>query len=373
MPIKQMIIYPFDENAEIMVYEDSFLSRFSQLEKIYLCSPRGWRRQCEMIGKYQENLKYEVSYMPFDECIDTADAVVFVECEDENLIKPRIEMAAEKGVVIYDLAYDEHKRSELKCKCERNGGKYFSFRNNVHSEGYIIKPGSELLELKTPLIAVGSQVCSLGQEFLEYGLKGYFKKKGYNVTLVSSCNYVHISEDYGIPAFMRDNSYSDAEKILMFNRFLKNVENENNPDAIILGIPEEMMVYTNGLYGNFAMMAHKILYATKPDYFIYCMPYDCYNKELFNSVIKCIEYRFGISVDGISLSKKQVDWMTIENAYPTKVPFISVSENSVDELISILEENGDLTVYAHMRERDVEKLGNNIASVLSQGRRDLVF
>lgn len=374
MKIKKLLIYPYDENAEILLWDKSFFRNYSDLETVYLCSPKGWRTKDLMISNVSNKLEYDICRENYSESIKSVELAIFTMSMYNDLTISKMEEAAKRGIIIYDLLKYNNRRQELQCICISNGGEYYYYNDN---DSFSINVnelyGIGLVELKTPIVTIGSQVCSIGQEFLEFGITGFLRKEGYKTTLISSSYFAGLSENHEVPSCLNSVKYNDTEQILLFNRYLKMVEKEETSDVIVLGIPGGMMPYTNELYGDFGMTALKMFQAMRPDFFVYCMPFDLYNEAMLNKIMNCIRYRFGSEVDCINLCRKQVDWMRIDSMHPSTVPFIDVEEKRLDDYIENHTKDVAISFFSHTKHGDINKIGDQILNKLSRGVKKVVF
>ena len=111
--------------------------------------------------------------------------------------------------------------------------------------------------------------------------------------------------DSPIPDWFFDRKYTEAEKISLFNILLKNIEKEEKPDAIVVGVPEGIIPLTKKHHFNYGVYAFEICCAVAPDYVILALPYGEYNDEFYEEMKILCQYRLNTRLDSFYVSSYQ--------------------------------------------------------------------
>ncbi len=129
--------------------------------------------------------------------------------------------------------------------CKYKGNIFIQYPLNKNYEicSYVDK--LEIQEIKTPVIFVMGVGENAHKFEIQLSVRENLFNMGYKVSQVGSRNYCEMFNFHSFPEFMYSNMYSETEKIKLFNNFIKNIENQENPDVIIIGIPGTIMRINN--------------------------------------------------------------------------------------------------------------------------------
>lgn len=161
-------------------------------------------------------------------------------------------------------------------------------------------------EIQTPIIVV----CGLHEYTRKFAIQlellRYFERNGYHVSLIGTKAYGQCFGIHALPSFLFHN-ISEKKKILGFHKYVKRIENKENPDVIILGIPGGIAPYSEKFPGYFGITMYEIMQAVSPDAVVLSCLYENYNKKYFEDLQKKFFYTYGINIDCFHISTFQVD------------------------------------------------------------------
>ena len=80
--------------------------------------------------------------------------------------------------------------------------------------------------------------------------------------MIGSKNFSKIFDCYQFPTFMFRN-ISEREKILAFQGYIRNIEKDEEPDIIIIGVPGGMMPFNEKFPGNFGITLYEVMLAVQ--------------------------------------------------------------------------------------------------------------
>lgn len=150
---------------------------------------------------------------------------------------------------------------------------------------------------ETPVIYVLG-VSGMTQKFdLQLYLRSQFISRGYKVSQIGSKSLCETMGFYSVPAFIFSSKYTETEKVLKLNAFIKEIEERENPDVIIMGIPDGIMPLTQKHHFNFGIPAYEMCCAVNPDFSILSLFDGMYNDEFFEEMTKLCKYRLNIDLD----------------------------------------------------------------------------
>ena len=133
-------------------------------------------------------------------------------------------------------------------------------------------------------------------------------EREYKTTTVSSNSLGALFGCYTIPSFL----YSDIsfmQKIAMFNSFILDICKNDDPDVIILGIPEGIVPFESYEFNHFAEYPLVISNAVSIDFAILCV-YHMEGQLLsegFENMENYCKAKFGVHIDAFSISQTNVE------------------------------------------------------------------
>ena len=140
-------------------------------------------------------------------------------CDFEKDIVPFLEKNIDRLENVF-FCWNE-KRDYIKDLCKRNNTKYHEFKSDLDD----INIGDNILyQVKTPVILVSSLAEMADKFYTEMSIYNFFKSKGYNTKLIGTKSYSGLFNVNTFPEFMFNNRYSNEEKIIKFNHYIKVLE-----------------------------------------------------------------------------------------------------------------------------------------------------
>ncbi|QNU67995.1 TIGR04066 family peptide maturation system protein [Ruminiclostridium herbifermentans] len=159
-----------------------------------------------------------------------------------------------------------------------------------------------LRKFETPVITVLG-ICGMTQKFdIQLYLRSHFLKNGYKVSQIGTKQACEILGFHSIPDFLFEKNYSEVEKILKFNSFIKEIEKKEKPDLIIIGVPDAIIPLNRKHHLGFGIPAYEICSAIQSDFSILSMFNGEYSNDFFDEMSKVCKYRLNIELDAFFIS-----------------------------------------------------------------------
>lgn len=153
-----------------------------------------------------------------------------------------------------------------------------------------------------PIIAVFG-VGEMTQKLdLQIYLRTYFGKD-FKVCQIGTRKDGNMLGMYSFPEFMLEKKYSEKEKISKFNHWIKELEDENHPDVIIIGIPGGILPLNDKHTFDYGILAYEIFSAIKPDYSIMALYAGKYTDRFYEEMTMLCKYRYDFELDSFFISK----------------------------------------------------------------------
>lgn len=163
--------------------------------------------------------------------------------------------------------------------------------------------GDEKIDIEVPIISVMG-LLPMTQKFeLQLYLRKRFIEKGYKVSQIGSKPAAELFGFHAMPDYMFTNQYTDIQKIIRFNNFVKKIEDEEKPDLIIVGIPDVIIPFSSKHSYSYGLYAFEILNAVQPDFSFVNLASGKYNEQFYDELTKLCHYRFNLDVDSFYIAQ----------------------------------------------------------------------
>lgn len=311
MKRNRVMVYPYDKEFLSLLRHSN---KINQFEITNIVSPFGWGFNGKDAGviDYGEPLGIIVKDN-FDLALNECDTVIFnkplLELNYEKFIKSKISTAIEKNKNIICLArLEDNDRSQFEIQC-RSKGLTFEYYSNSYEYDNALKEVTKVSEINSPIVFVMGLSEDTNKFGVQLALRKKFMENGYKVSQIGSRSYSGFLGFNPMPDFMFNNQVADYEKIMLFNRFVKNIEEEEKPDVIIVGIPGGIMPINSNFPNKFGITAFEISRAITPDATVLCTHYNMFYKEYFENIMLLLKYRFSAELSCYYVNNTMLDFM----------------------------------------------------------------
>ncbi|RCX12216.1 peptide maturation system protein (TIGR04066 family) [Anaerobacterium chartisolvens] len=325
----RVAVYPYDNEMY------PYLKYKSMLENIdirMLLSPAGWA-----LGS-KKACGYEIKTMLTADDYSELDALWITDSinklQEEHLYEVIEEMLRNGKQIILSRKIHPETYYAILETCKRYSGALIDKSINVKDFTKENIPLS-LQEIYTPIVCVAGIGERTDKFLVQLGVKHCFEKMGYDVAMVSSrTNSIFLNNVHAFPAFMEGDLPAEY-KIVLFNHFIKEIEQLKEPEVIIVGIPEGIMPMSKLQVGYFGIHAFEIFNAITPDFLALCLYGNDISDLYLSEMKKIIQYRFQTNVDSFYLSNTMQDVFTVNRAMP--IEYFARETENIRLLVSNLE------------------------------------
>jgi peptide maturation system protein (TIGR04066 family) len=280
---RKIVIFPVDRtSASLARYTSSLL----MYEPVPLLPPSLSILEnqdiSELDGGYFANIKLSISY--YDE-LSKSELIYFCDSSsitDNDLYHDLIKYAKGIGKEVIISKYLMARLDMLN-------------ENDMETIEYLDKSAvSKLIEIDTPIISIFTQGRNCDQANIEMSLRKYFIDKKYRVMQIGTRICSELFGFNAIPDFLCEPSIDTMQKIVMFNRFVYNLSISENPDIIIIGVPEGIMKYNNRILNGLGVMPFIIQSAIQSDIGIVSLYQNNYTKKYLDELMLYCKYKLGV-------------------------------------------------------------------------------
>jgi peptide maturation system protein (TIGR04066 family) len=308
---KKVLVFPYDSEFSPVLRHHEMMPEYTVAGVV---SPPGWgiNGKDAAVADGGDLLNITVN-SDFESLLPICDCVLFSESEKqldfEKSILPRVLKAAEHGKeILYLKELDEDKKKRLKSVCKKYNVVFKSnedFKDTFSVDGAY---GLKLHKINTPVIFVTGSYEKTQKFEIQLSLREAFSSLGYNISQIGSKNYCELIGFHSFPEFMFSCELNEERKIYAFNNYLKEIEIEENPDVIIIGIPGGIMRLNDSFTGKFGIIAYEVSQAVTPDVSVFSTFYEDFSSEYFEKLGMSVKYKLGFEVSCYNLSNVKFDW-----------------------------------------------------------------
>jgi len=369
---EKVVLYPFDIQSVPLLRHKHLLNNYDIVGAV---SPEGWGLCGKDAGLTDCGNKLGIEVKSsMSEFIENCDTVFFVDSfyklDFKNEIYPEMLRCIESNRNIINLMdIKKEYEEQLKELCAAANVCYKSFSIKDESR-YAAKDEENIVKINTPVIFVMGLAERLNKFELQLALRERLLNLGYKVSQIGSRSHCEIMGFHSFPEFMYSTTVSEVEKIILFNRLVKQIELIEKPDAIVIGIPGGTMVFNNEYTNKFGIFAFEISQAVNPDFVVFSTLYEDFTPEYFKKISNLTKYKFGFDVDCFNLANTVFDWQKLGSIESDL--YLKLSSSFIDEKITNFR-NKNIQVYNILNDNDSNMLVENIIEKLSgYGELDII-
>ncbi|QNU67334.1 TIGR04066 family peptide maturation system protein [Ruminiclostridium herbifermentans] len=364
--MERLIVYPFDIEFSPVLRHMGLIENYTITA---LISPRGWwgtsNDACIVDGGKPTGLKISSDFESNLEHCDTVLISDYCKFLDYNKsVFPKIVIAVEhKRNIICTLPLEENQKKQIADLCQKKGVYFKHYHIKIRPLSSIKK--QIILDINTPIICVAGISERTDKFNVQLALREKFLQEGYKVSQVGSKSWCELLGFHSFPNFMYSSYILESDKIVLFNQYIKNIEEEEQPDVIILGIPGGIIPINNNLTNRFGILAYMVSQAIIPDAFIFCTLYEDHKSDYYEELAKSMKYKFGFEVDAYSISNTKFDWSSYmsQPAMSKKFEVLTINNVDVDSKINSLRDC-NFKLYNIKNEKDKTRLSEYIIDKL---------
>lgn len=251
--------------------------------------------------KYIDFTEYEISGL----CVLQDSNIVAENKEDIPVLDMEsIDLGLFDVVILVDKTYHTHSFIKDSIRC---GKKVIDAGLLKTIEMKRLDDISEEQKLETPVIFVAGVTPYTEKFHVQLALRKRLLDNGYKVSQIGSKEYSGLFGLHSYPLFMSE-PMDNTKRILLFRKYVKYIEQKEQPDIIVIGIPGGIMGINRKHHFDFGMTAYMVSQAVEPDYVIMNMLYgQNYTKGQLEEINQCCKYKLNFEVDSFHLSNSFFD------------------------------------------------------------------
>lgn len=221
----------------------------------------------------------------------------------------------------------------------------------------------KLITPKASVIFIGEVISGLDSFKITLGITTNMRKHGYKtITLVekSWCDFLNLTP---MPDFMIQNNMDDNSKVYAFNQFIRQLEQKENPDLIIIQLPGAIMRFNDNLTAGFGIVPYLIGLAVQAEYMIFSSSYNIMPPTYYESLSERFEHQIGVGIDFLHMSNALID--VNDSKGPDNFSFLRVEQEKVENEVNRLNQIGEIPVFNCNNLIECEEMCEQIISMLA--------
>ncbi|MBA4687642.1 MAG: TIGR04066 family peptide maturation system protein [Candidatus Galacturonibacter soehngenii] len=298
----RVFVYPYDEDFEIFLMHKGLLD----LEIKDLLSPVGWG------VKNPEGyvIKTQINQINLEEM----DAMLLIdsnrfELSEEDIMLMVLKAVKNNMAIVLNRCVTDELLIEIKNLCKGASAKLIDLRKTSQ---YDFVNSEKLQTIDTPIVTIVGMGQRCNKFETQVSIKVYLEKLGYRVCVVSSRRNTEFAGIHGFPDFMYGNQLDETTKIIHFNHYIKKLEQEEQPEIILVGVPGSIMPVSKTHPEHFGVFAFEVLQAIQSDMLIFCMHHNIYKDQYFEELKNLTKYRLQTELDAFVIGNDSYDSFSIE-------------------------------------------------------------
>lgn len=341
--MNKVAIFPYDYKF-LPILENLDAIKEVSISKVLSFKSWGYVGRC--ISALSEEAEYNLVVEDVFEMTDTTafHAFMLIDSEhdlDEQYLYQVIEDMSAQHKDVWILKKLERKQLEkIKSICRRNNVKIKLLLQSDGADGTdsaeLLKNEDEILyDINIPIIAVAGIGENTNKIKVQLNIYKALYKDTYKVMWISSRDEAILFNGHSFPEFMIKSGLSEKKKILMFNHYMKWIEEVVKPDVILIGIPGGIMPDSKKQVGNFGITAFELFNAVNPDYFILSLYCDDINETYLKELSNIAKYKLNAVVDAFYISEVAQDAYSLNKISP--VEYIYLGNKKVEDKVNKLQ------------------------------------
>jgi peptide maturation system protein (TIGR04066 family) len=310
MEKSKTIVYPFDMEFSPLLRHPGLLP---DLDFNAVVSPAGWglagHDAAAADGGPRTGIKVTSD---FESALEGCDTVLFSTCEHGldagRFLHPKMILAARAGKRILCTAGAEG--WEIPQAVSAGIVRW----DRSEPAEVAVDPAGGIRDISTPVITIIGLGERANKFEIQLSLREHLLALGYRVSQIGSRNYCGLLGFHSFPAFMFSPALSEEAKITAFNAHVREIEREEKPDVIVIGVPGGIMPYNNRFTNRFGMTALEVSAAVTADACVVAVFFEDVKPDYFRNMAEAISYRFGYEVDVFAVANRMLDMAGSEQA-----------------------------------------------------------
>ena len=335
------VIYPYASENEALVRR--LITSDEEVGTFKLVSPKNWNVSADRVSAPLTN--------DYTEAIANADELILVDSSKalylyKDIMKKCAQALDDGKKVSCGVRLKEADLQMLKARSAEEDR--FIYLPEAHKK-YDLDPGEyRLLSCQNSIIvSVAGMIRGMELSTACIRLAEEYEERGYKVAIVSGyANCELLPNHYYIPDSIFCDGKAECDKVLMFNKFIAQVEEDSKAEILIVCFTDGVMSYSDIHYGDFGLAAMEQALALNTDHFVLAvipelLAYD--PKTALLELKMLCRYRLGMELNSVLVENSEVNEYDLDTR--EQYAFVKIGPEAVASLLSEIPNRDDGTKY----------------------------
>ena len=365
---KRIIIYPFSEQSIAFV---KYLERFNSLMTVQRIATEGGLfsigYDASEIDHRQQKIGHVVEQYTdaqLDGCdvlvipsLDVSDKLLYKKITDaiRNALSRSMEVYC--GVILHDKEVNEFSISN----CDKFSYLPSSLVSEEKEDDWLmVKP---FYEPNAVVIFVGTVCIQDHVRESAFAIIDGLRRCGYRTTgIIQSCESALLGL-HSMPSSLDFSKGVTADWIKKFNEFIREIDETEKPEVIIIELPGILHRYDDFIVGDYGLLPFAITQAVSPDFLHVCLPFDMCSPGLVTELSKICEGKFCHGIDSVHVSNVLKHGM--ESSSMMRYTHTHINSSHVRDLLNSFGTDMTIPMFDITGDEDVDSLCSFIIQKLS--------
>ena len=366
----RLVIYPYSAEFDPVLRHVSLLNK--EFEICASVAPAGWGLSGKIITAKSGEKSWNVESDLEDNIIDGADTVFIpdvnaTEKAETQIIKEVIKVLPRLRNVICSASLTESNLKLLQSSCEQSDCTFDNLSKAKELKGYEplnkLPLDTPLKYIDVPIVAIAGLWERSDKFEVSLALREKFIQNNYRITQVGSRNYCEMLGFHSLPDFLFNSDMDAVSKIINFNRWIKQLEQSEKPDIILLTIPGAIKNLNEKFTNGFGVLPHIMLQGVMVDFFVFCTMYDWSSIKLLEEFSIMCRYKYDCDIDCFHMSNMFFDLGASDEK--EKVVLNHINREAVTAALEKGFKESPIPIYNIFDDGSCDKIFNLIESKLS--------
>lgn len=304
--MERLMIYPYSKAYEPYVLYEGLLQIEGEISS--LVTPNG----SGLVGKWvcygEKELEISGDY---EGQLEQCDAVWFVNDEkfvlSEAMIEEKLQEAVKRGkkILFTRTSVADQGRIEEMIPTEQNMS---CLGKNIGKDSLDV---DYCHPIDTPVLVVYGTERDTDKLAVQLALREELIRRGYRTASISSRMDGGLYGMYPMPAYMLKPMCSEGDKIRKYNHYVRQIELEEQPEILIVGIPGGVLPYDRVDHNDYGILAYEISFAVPCDAAIVCIPYQFSIDGDYSEFVREVDLVFRYHTIGCHIAASVPDTQTV--------------------------------------------------------------
>lgn len=156
--------------------------------------------------------------------------------------------------------------------------------------------------IEIPIVVIAGIVNRCMVVDIVNNLSNLLMKDGYRVAFISPEPTFGLTKGKSFPSFMNSSQYTEIEKIDNFYNYIIDLQNNDKPDVIVIGLPYGILSVNDEIFEDYGVCAYEVFNAIKADLVVVSLECKKYSFEFENQIQNLMKYRYNTHIDCFCVS-----------------------------------------------------------------------